>query len=466
MRCGLRVILSLVLVTALSGAAASARQTPAEQIRATFAAGAPGARLGLVVADETGREILAIAPDERFMPASNTKLLTTAAAFETLAVDAPDSDGGAEVRLEPDGRGPPDVVLVGHGGARLSSAADCAVDCLAALADAVAAKTRVVDDVIGDASAYPDERWSPGMSWNNIPTRSGTGVAALSLDDNELHVTVSPDAVPAAPLPYYRIASVVRPGDATEIVVERLPGSDAVRLEGTIARGAPPELVRLGIDDPARYAAWRLAALLRARGVRVKGEIGSRYQPSGQPPAGPVLARTSPLPLAADLVIINKLSQNLHAELLLRRLGAAKGTGAIADGVAVIGDMLARAGVPSSAWHLSDGSGMSSYNRVSPRAMVRLLRWGAARPWGPAWRATFPVAGVDGTLRNRFVGTPLQGRLTAKTGTLNATNALAGMLTAASGRTLTFAAYANDVPEGVDANAAIDAALLRIAAAN
>ena len=118
---------------------------------------------------------------------------------------------------------------------------------------------------------------------------------------------------------------------------------------------------------------------------------------------------STPPPLAEDLAQINKVSQNLHAELLLRRLGLIAGSGSIEDGVAAIAAMMARAGVPRTAWDLSDGSGMSTYNRLSPRAVAAVLRWAAAQPWGAAWRATFPVAGVDGTLARRFRGTSAGG---------------------------------------------------------
>ena len=140
----------------------------------------------------------------------------------------------------------------------------------------------------------------------------------------------------------------------------------------------------------------------------------------------------------SDLRTINKVSQNLHAELMLRRLGRQSGTGAIADGLNVVRTMLAQAGLRRTDYDFSDGSGMSTYNRVTPRGVVTLLRWAAGQPWGAAWRATFPIAGVDGTLARRFRGTALEGRLFAKTGSLNATNALSGYLLARSGRTLTF----------------------------
>jgi D-alanyl-D-alanine carboxypeptidase/D-alanyl-D-alanine-endopeptidase (penicillin-binding protein 4) len=166
------------------------------------------------------------------------------------------------------------------------------------------------------------------------------------------------------------------------------------------------------------------------------------------------------------LKVINKISQNLHAELTLRRVSLLKGSGSIADGMTEVEAMLAKAGVARTAWDLSDGSGMSSYNRVSPRGVVQMLRWISGQSWGAQWRETLPIGGVDGTLRNRFKGTPLEGKVFAKTGTLNATNALAGYMIAASGKTLVFAFYANDMPASGSATKFMDAALIVIAAAN
>lgn len=478
----------LILAAALSSPCAAEGpppQTLQENVLAKLAEAGPGTRFGLVVAAEDGRELVAIAPEDRFIPASNTKIFTTAAAFATLPdLDQSDRSGGAEVRLE-NGLRTTDVVLVGNGDGRLSSAPDCVANCLATLADAVAAKTRRVRHVVGDGSLFPDERWSPGMSWNNIPTRSGTAISALSLDDNELPVRVSPSAFGKAPTidapAYYRIENrAITSGGSTDLEVERLPNSQVARITGTITAGAKPEIIRLGIDDPAYYAAWRLRQMLQARGVRVTGEILSRHRnltsaddpkvrngaPPARPPVQQALARLTPPPLIEDVAEINKISQNLHAELLLRRIGRERGTGSIADGVAGVQAMLDRAGVKRAHWDFSDGSGMSTYNRVAPRGMVVFLRWIAAQPWGPMFRATLPVAGVDGTLARRFRGTPLERRLFAKTGTLNATNALSGYMTAQSGQTLIFSAYANDVPGGASAAKQIDAVLQLIAEVN
>ena len=473
----------LLLAVVLLVASPASAQVPLQQrVEATLAQAPRGTRFGLLVVDEAGRELIAINPDARFIPASNATLCTTAAAFASLpALDRPDAVGGASVRL--DGR---DVVLRGHGDARLSSAPDCVANCLAALADAVATRTRIVRDVVGDDSFFPDERWSPGMSWNNLHTRSGTATSALTLDDNELTIRVTPSAPGRAPtiatLPYYEIynrALTVASG-ATGLTFDRLPGSMRVRLSGTIGVGSASATLRLAIDDPAHFAAWRLRSLLEARGVRVTGTVATRHRPpipaddpsvrrgtpAARPPESDALARLTAPPLRDDLATINKTSQNLHAELLLRRIGRVAGTASIADGLAAVEAMMARAGVPRTGWDLSDGAGMSTYDRLAPRAVVTFLRWAAAQGWGPAWRETLPVAGVDGTLANRFRGTPLQGRLHAKTGSLHATNALSGTMVGRSGRTLTFSFFANDVPGGASAAAWMDAALVQVAEAN
>lgn len=453
---------------------------------AILAEAGSGTRWGLVIADPQGNEVVTIDPEGRFMPASNTKIFTTAAAMWSVATGQfTDAEGaGTTVRLEPGARrGTSDVVLAGYGDARLSAADDCVTDCLSTLADAIAAKTRRVGNVVGNSTAFPDQRWSPGMSWNNIPSPWGTGVSALTLDDNEIHALVTPGELGEAPhvavSTYYSVENHARTiaGDSEAIVYDRMPGDRVLIITGTIGSEAKPESLRLGIDDPAHFAAWRLAQMLRARGVAVTGEVLSRHRPllpeddpahragpAARPPRPSALATATPAPLYDDIVTINKVSQNLHADLLLRRVGAIDGTGSIADGLAVVHSMLSEAGVPERMVSLSDGSGMSSYNRVAPRGMVTLLNWIAQQPWGAKWAETLPIGGIDGSLRRRYADTPLAGQIHAKTGTLNATNALAGYLTAASGKRYTFAIYANDVPDDVRATQYMDRALIAFAA--
>jgi D-alanyl-D-alanine carboxypeptidase/D-alanyl-D-alanine-endopeptidase (penicillin-binding protein 4) len=470
-----------MMILLLLAAADPANETPpTPAVVAALAEAGPGTRIGLVVTDDQGREIVAVRPDERFIPASNTKMFTTAAAFASLQPDATDGGGGATVRLQRQ-----DVVLEGHGDARLSAAETCASDCLIDLAKAVAARTHVVRDVIGDDSAFPDERWPQGMSWNNIPSRYGTAVSALTIDDNVATITVSPGGAGKPPTiasdGYYTVENwAITAGTKSSLGYTRSPNGTVVRVTGTIAENATPETLTLAVDDPAQRAAWQMSRLLRKAGVRVTGKVTVRHRPvapSDDPairgsapaprvPEEPVLARLAPPPLSADLRLTNKVSQNLHAELLLRRISAAKGSGSVADGRVAVRDMLDEAGVDRWAYDFADGGGMSTYNRLTPRAAVRFLRWTQSQNWGAAWKDTLPVGGVDGTVGRRFRDTPLQGKLFAKTGTLNAANALSGFMIAASGRTLTFSALANDMPGDSSATAAVDKALLAIAAAN
>lgn len=490
-------------------------QTLQQQVEATLATAPQGTRFGLLVVDESGKVVVSVNPDQRFIPASNTKMFITAAAYARMqSLNRPDTEGGTWLVLEPVRKQPPpkewrntqgmlfavglspadavpaggvDAVLYGRGDARMSSAPDCKVNCLAALADAVAGKTKRVRDVVGDDSFWPDQRWTPGMSWNNIGTDSGTAVSALNLDDNELRVTVTPGAAGQPPklegADYYTVineARTVAPGGKTTLMLERPVNGMTLRLYGEIAADAKPWTDRIGVDDPAHYAAWTFKRMLEARGVKVTGKLRVVHSPVGyydQPrEKGPKTidapfgyrpyAELTPPPLAEDVVTINKASQNLHSQVLFRRLGDLEGTGSEDWSAHALHAVLDKAGIPRAGYDFSDGSGMSTYNRVSPHAVIALLRWIDTQPWGPAWHASLPIAGKDGTLKRRFIGTPLEGNLTAKTGTLNATSALSGTFRSASGRRFTFAFFANDVPNGASALPVMEAVLVQIAAAN
>jgi len=425
-----------------------------------------GARIGLLAVDESGTVVAERNANARMVPASTTKLFTTAAALAILpATEQPDNTGGASVSLE----GPstqPDVVLRGHGDARLSSAPDCTIDCLATLADAIVARTRKVGQVIGDDSAMADERWPSGMSWDNMATVSGTAVSALTLDDNValakiiggVEGTAARIEAPAG----LAIAGTVASTRTDQIAVSRinLPGTDNWRLTGFIPAGAAYRLP-LAVADPAARAAAVLRAMLVARGISVSGPALARHRVGTALPEPAPLARLVPPPLAQDIALTLRDSQNLHAELLLRRLSPA---GTVAAGVAARLAALAPANLPAGSVSLYDGSGMSTYNRVTPRALVALLGWGQAQPWGASWIGGFPVAGQSGTLKARLRGTALDGQLRAKTGTLLGTQALAGVVPTADGHRVTFAVLVNDLPENTSATPVIDALLLALAA--
>jgi len=173
------------------------------------------------------------------------------------------------------------------------------------------------------------------------------------------------------------------------------------------------------------------------------------------------------VPVAQDITVINKTSQNLHAELLLRLLGKEFATdGTFAQGSRVVRQFLVDAGVNDADFFLFDGSGESSRDQMTPRAFTQLLSYASKQFWGVGWRASLPIAGVDGTLDHRFLNSPLKGKMWAKTGTLNEVNSLSGYLTAASGKTLAFSILVNGRRPGDDAEQrAIDKIAEAIAAA-
>lgn len=491
-------------IAALLCLAASACSTLADRTSATLnAPGLEGTRWGLVVMTMEGKELIAIRPDERFLPASNTKLFTVAAAFSRLGdLTHADPTLGTSLRMVPreDGAAP-DLVLVGGGDAMLIDAEDCEQNCLSSLADAVAsARITRVNNIIGDDRLFPDQPWGLGWSWEDLITRSGAAVSALTVNSNEVALIIKPGPAAGAPADvtwrdgdnlggdyFYKLQNEVITVDTDEdiedqLFAERLQDSSTVRLYGRVALKAQARGLPVAVNSPAGAAAQRLRRLLEQRGVVVDGAVVTSHRPVGandypdvrkasSAPSTPVqgieIARLVPPPLIVDATFLMKQSQNLHAELLLRRLGLIGGAGSVEDGLAIVGQMLVAAGAPRNTWDFSDGSGMSIYNRVTPRMVANFLRWTSQQVWGAAFRETFPIGGMDGTLRRRFTGTPLQGRIYAKTGTLSGVNALSGFMVTASGKTLIFSAYSNDRPsEAPSAIATLDAALLDIAAAN
>jgi D-alanyl-D-alanine carboxypeptidase/D-alanyl-D-alanine-endopeptidase (penicillin-binding protein 4) len=379
-----------------------------------------------------------------------------------------------------------------------------AMDTLDVLAEQVqqAGVSKVDGSVVGDDSFYLDERYGQAWGWDDLQWSYGAPVSALSFNENAAEVTVTADpAVPGAtaaewtPKVYYytldNSMTVAAKGEAAHPGLERRPGSMIARVWGT----APAEgfHAALAVEDPAEFTAAAFIDALRRHGVTVSGAAASRHKftngtgefaaeraeplkqltRSGIPTVvaplegRKVLATRISVPVTQDITVINKASQNLHAELLLRLLGKVHGTdGSFAQGTRVVRQFLVGAGVDDGDFFFYDGSGMSPENKIAPRAYTQLLSYAARQPWGATWRETLPVAGVDGTLAVRFKNSPLKGRLWAKTGTLNEVNALSGYLTAASGKTLAFSVLVNSHLPGSEAEAqAVDRIVETIAAA-
>jgi len=344
----------------------------------------------------------------------------------------------------------------------------------------VQAGVRTVEGgVVGDDSYFLSEPYGTAWAWDDLQWSYGAAVSALSFADNSIELTVTAD--PAKPgavteqwtpnIEFYSLENTITmaaEGQAAHPGVERRPGSMLVRTWGTV----PAQGLRapLAIEDPAEFTAAAFKDALMRRGVTINGSatsahrssegtgdfIGERAEALKLTPRAEVtmtaplegrrsLATRISVPVAQDIMVTNKVSQNLHAELLLRMLGKEFGKdGSLAQGTRVVRQFLINAGLNDAEFFFYDGSGLSMDDRIAPRAMTRLLSYASRQPWGEAWRSTFPIAGVDGSLMNRFRNSPLKGRLWAKTGTLRESVALSGYMTAASGKTLAFSILVND----------------------
>jgi serine-type D-Ala-D-Ala carboxypeptidase/endopeptidase (penicillin-binding protein 4) len=467
---------ALALLVSVAGCAST---SPSPQAAPPAIVVPQGARAGVVVTKLSGDVVVSERAAERFIPASNTKLFTAAAALHLLdEIETPDASIGTSVSLMPgESDAPLSLVLTGRGDPAMRDAVDCVSNCLHQLADAVAARgIDRVADVYSDDSAFPYEPWGMGWSWNNLPFYFGAPVSALTVNRNAVTLRVAPGATAGAPVKadwahgddVMRVvvdANTSAAGGENLLSVMRLPGSGDVRLTGTLPIDTPVEELYLSVPEPRVAAAERFIRLLRERGVTVDGKAKVRL--SGDRAVGEELARLTPPPLIDSVVLVLEDSDNLSAELVLRHLETANAVSASQSGLDAVNGMLDEAGIGRPEVELFDGSGLSPYNRITPGATVRFLIWTQSQPWGGTFRAALPVGGKTGSLARRFKGTPLEGRIFAKTGTVQGVNALSGFLIAASGETLVFSVIVNDRPaEAKSTLPAIDAFLLKIAAEN
>jgi serine-type D-Ala-D-Ala carboxypeptidase/endopeptidase (penicillin-binding protein 4) len=345
----------------------------------------------------------------------------------------------------------------------------------------VQAGLKFVDgDVVADDAYFAYERYGEGWSQDDLVWGDGAPVSALTINDNVVFVSILPAVragdhafVSLTPTSnYYQVDNRIMtmpPGTGhRKIFINREPGSRQLTLWGNIPVDDPGANEALAIDDPAEFAAQVFRELLQRRGVVIYGRPRARHlelaslgtvsvttvatthgsEGVGSPAAinqPLVLASYQSQPLIEDVRVINKVSQNLHAEILLRLLGREKGTaGTIEGGQEVLHGFLAGAGITPEEYVFYDGSGLSRENLVTPHAVLKLLTYVNAQPWAAEYRNTLPVAGTDGSLADRFKNTPATGRVQGKTGSLNHVNALSGYITTLHGERLAFSILCNN----------------------
>lgn len=442
---------------------------------------------------ESGKTLYAQNADKLFTPASNTKLFTTAA---VLALIGPDYRFRTTVEtngtLDRYGRLNGDLVLVGHGDPNLSGRElpydlrtqrnDHPIQVLETLADALVQKgVKYVDgDIVADDSYFAFERYGEGWSQDDLVWADGAPVSALTINDNVVFVNILPADRPGEKAfvsitpfaDYYRLDNriITTPaGTGRKFFVNREPGSTVLTLWGNMPLDDAGANEALAIEDPAEFAAALFRQLLEKRGIVIYGKQRTRHtelatlstfsvtalapsrggsdsQPRPLKNNQPViLASNESKPLLDDLRVVNKVSQNLHAEILLRLLGRERGTaGTIEGGLEVIRGFLNQVGIPGDQYVFYDGSGLSRQNLVTPHAIVQMLRYASTQPWGAAYKSTLPLSGVDGSLSDRLNAPRLQSRIYGKTGSLGGVKTLSGYATTDSGETVVFSILSNN----------------------
>lgn len=425
----------------------------------------------LVVSLKDGRTLYERNADLMLIPASNQKLLTSAAALHRLGADFRfvtrlwtkgeiDSQGVLHGDLILQGSGDPTLLLKD-------------IEAMAEAVEKVGIR-RIDGYLLYDESAFDGIRRGWDWAWDDEPYYYSPCLSAICVERNAVTVFVSPGEkvgdpprVRFSPPTEYLLvrneATTSPAGSTSTIYVTREHARNIAIVRGQIPIDARPDSARqaLSVEEPPRYAMWLLREALEKRGIttRYRTSLPDRV-PEG---ARLIHTHTSP-PLSEILPLLNKPSDNLIAECLMRTLGAvAHREGSAEAGERVMLEFLKQAGLDLSALNIVDGSGLSRRNQVSARNLVTLLGYMASHPQAKVFIESLPIAGVDGTLRNRMVNTPAQGKIRAKTGSLGRVSTLSGYLTTEGGEELVFAILMNNYNgSAAVARSVQDAILLRL----
>jgi D-alanyl-D-alanine carboxypeptidase/D-alanyl-D-alanine-endopeptidase (penicillin-binding protein 4) len=361
----------------------------------------------LVVGAATGETLYEKNADRYFTPASNMKLLTTALALDKLGP-------GFRFRTTVETHGAiahgvlsGDLILVGRGDPNLSNRKfpfDVKEEfdgppekVLIELADQVVARgvKEISGDIVGDDSYFPRDRYPDGWEIDDMVWEYGAAISAIVLDDNTVTLTLTPGE---------------KAGDRTVEVVEPATPDFAVQNGVTTS-------------DKAEKADLTLV----------------------REPGSTMVVLSGALPLGDTLKLVNKISQNLHTEVLLRTAARQQGRWAKPDDLLKFPEeFYAKAGIAPGDVVQEDGSGMSRHDLVTPRALVALLLYAQKQSWFPAYFNSLPVAGIDGTLNDRMKKAGMMGRIHAKTGSIAHVQTLSGFADTPGGRRLIFSFLSNN----------------------
>ena len=413
-----------------------------------------GGRVGLLVYDTGSGQRYAYHAEELFTPASNTKLVTAAAALDTLGPDYRfRSEVGYNGTLAEDGTLTGDLILKGYGDPTLTTGT--LADWMDALYDA--GIRRIAGNLVVDASAFEDEEGAPAWGWDTDTGSFQPRTAALTVNHSRILLTAVPGDQEGAPtwvrvepaIDHQVVHNNVATGAAGQpaAISLREDESGIVIVEGYVPAGGDAAQVEITAKDPALYVGYLFSKQLSERGITLADDATIEHGHMSDD--AQIVIRHSSAPFSAVLDSMLKDSDNFVAEQVLRAIGMeAAHSGSTQGGQAAISQFLNANGFSEMPYILCDGCGLRLDNEVSPRLIVGLLVLMLHHPYGGIFRDALAVAGEDGTLAGRMTGIPESSEVHAKTGSLLGASALSGYATTADGRELAFAILMNDESDG------------------
>ena len=441
-----------------------------------------------IVSLDTGATLFEDHPDRLMSPASNSKLYTGALALDRWGGDyriatpvfvtaAPDANGVVAGDLIVSGRADPSWNM-----RRMGTNFWGLFDPFVAVLKKAGVR-QVTGAVIGDATFLHSSPAGSGWTVADGDDSEGAEISALTLEDNYTQVRVTPGAMPGdkckvtilepgTGLVFDNQTVTLTNGAARHLETHHLPDSETVHLLGVLPAGGEPEVLDVAVPRPARWFATALKAALIRQGIAVGGGARDITWPAAGPTGGIKLGEVLSPPLRDLVHDFMKPSQNLETDLIFEHTGESLRSADTVPwttsedlAVAALQHFLRTNGLPAGEVHFEEGSGLSRNNLTSAELTVALLKFMATHREGSNYLNALPIAGVDGTLRRRMKGTPAEGNVRAKTGTLRWVNSLSGYVTTAVGEKLVFSLMLNRyaAPPGLSGRDELDAIAVMLA---
>lgn len=450
-------------------------------LRALFtAANVSHAHWGVhVVSLRTGDTLFDLDARKFFVPASNQKIVTTAVAAERLGWDFRFTTRLlATSPISPAGTIDGDLIVSGDGDPSINPRHPARWQIFDEWAAALRDRgvRTVTGNLIADDDRFAEPGWGAGWAWDDMQYGYSAQVTALQFNENEVDVIVGPGIEPGAPaiiatspadsgvFPVNLVSTVAAGGDS-RVDIDRQPGTPYLNVRGRVAIGAAPVTVSAAVDNPTRFYVNALETALRRHGISVAGNAVDLDDLHDRPKRDHLtellVDRSPPLPEIADVLM--KWSRNGYAETLLVALSPPGEPATPAAGLAALRETLSAWGIQDEVV-ARDGSGLSRYDAVTPHALTVLLQRIATDPARlEMFRSTLPMAGVSGSLANHMKGTPAEGRVVAKTGSMSGVRGLSGYATTTEGEPLAFSFLVNNyrIPSS-EIEALMDRALVRL----